>query len=368
MSTIDTILEVLWRIVAPPFMQVRVRDPGANLPLFALETLERIAHTFVWYVVVGMIAYALTVRWLGRSGVTRFSYAYPIEEPEQGKNASLLGSFRYILPQSFFTHPSFKIDMLWMPFNWVLGFMGLFAVTLGTGVVQGWLAEHVGTSVLAIPEGGFAIALQVIIILLGRDLGRFLWHWQGHAVPFFWEFHKGHHSAEILHPFGVRTHPVDMFVRNTYMGAGGALIAGTTIWLLGMNFSVTAAAYAATTLGVFQVFENFEHSHISISFGKTLDKFLYAPYMHHFHHGALPQHYNVNLGIAGGLTLWDYLLGTLYRPKPGEKVVWGASVEDLGENNPHRTLWGFFWGPFVAAVQTLLTKPALAQSSPPAAG
>jgi sterol desaturase/sphingolipid hydroxylase (fatty acid hydroxylase superfamily) len=69
-------------------------------------------------------------------------------------------------------------------------------------------------------------------------------------VPFFWEFHKGHHSAEILHPFGVRTHPVDMFIRNTYLVAGGGLIGGALIYLLGMNFSVAAASYTASALAL----------------------------------------------------------------------------------------------------------------------
>jgi sterol desaturase/sphingolipid hydroxylase (fatty acid hydroxylase superfamily) len=347
----DSVVGVLARIVTPPFMQERVSDADASFGLFALTNVERIAHTFFWYFVVGMIAYWLTVRWLGRSGVNRFTYALPIEEP--GQKASFWSPFRYLVPKSFMTHPSFKIDVLWMPFNWVFSFLGVFAITLGTGTVAGWLTQTFGASLLSISDGALSTTLQVIIILLGRDLGRFAWHYQGHAVPFFWEFHKGHHSAEVLHPFGVRTHPIDMIIRNTYMGAGGGLIAGTVIYLLGMNFSLTAASYAATTLAVFQVAENFEHSHISISFGKALDRFFYAPYMHHFHHGAQERHYNKNLGIVGGLTLWDYLVGTLYRPTPGELIVWGASMDELGDKNPHRTLWGFFWTPFVAAFKTL---------------
>ena len=355
-SWLDSLLGVLTRILMPPFLQERVRDPDVGFGLFALTNLERIAHTFFWYFIVGMIAYALTVRWLGRSGVNRFEYALPIEKP--GQSGSFWSPFKYIVPRSFITHPSFKIDMLWMPFGWVLSFLGLYAITLGSGAVAGWLLQKLGPSVLAIPDGGVSIALQVIIILLAKDLGRFAWHYQGHAVPFFWEFHKGHHSAEVLHPFGVRTHPIDMIIRNTYTGVGGGLIAGSLIYLLGMNFSLTAATYATTTLAVFQVAENFEHSHISISFGKFFDRFLYAPYMHHFHHGAAERHYNKNLGIVGGLTLWDYLCGTLYRPTPGELVVWGASMDEIGDKNPHRTLWGFFWTPFVEAFKTLKRRPS----------
>jgi sterol desaturase/sphingolipid hydroxylase (fatty acid hydroxylase superfamily) len=358
---LSSILDALYGVLMPPFIHRHERAADASLGMFALGNVERIAQTFVWYVIVGFAMYLLTVLVLGRRGVARFSYAFPIREP--GEKASLLEGLRYMLPKSFYSHPSFRIDMMWIPFSTVLGFLGLLGTTLGAGVVHGWWTQRYGHSPFAIPDGAFVVVLQLVLMLLARDFGRFLWHYQGHSIPFFWEFHKLHHSAEVLHPFGVRTHPVDMFIRNTYMGAGGGLIAGTLIYLLGMNFSLAAAAYTATALGVLVMLENFEHSHISIGFGKILDKFFYAPYMHHFHHGAGPQHMNVNLGITGGLTLWDYLFGTLYRPTPGEKIVWGASLEELGEHNPHRTLWGAFWSPFVEAFKTLRRRPrALPQS------
>ena len=59
------------------------------------------------------------------------------------------------------------------------------------------------------------------------------------------------------------------------------------------------------------------------------------------------------LHLAGGLIVWDRLAGTLYVPKPDEHLVYGASLEELGENNPHRTLWRLLLHPFVAAAKTL---------------
>ena len=361
-SALDAITSALYSILMPPFLQHHARDPDASFGIFAIGNIERMAQTFVWYTVMGLAAYALTVMWFGRRGVARFSYALPIEEP--GPSVSLLGGLKYMLPKSFFTHPSFKIDMLWMPFSWVLNFFGLLGVTLGAGAVQGWLVRQFGHSPLTIPDTGFVVAFQVAVVLVARDIGRFAWHYQAHLVPFFWEFHKGHHSAEVLHPFGVRTHPVDMFIRNTYTAVGAALIGGALFYVLGMAYSVTAASYVATALAFLVLLEQFEHSHVSISFGKTLDRFFYAPYMHHFHHGALPQHMNVNLGITGGLTLWDYLVGTLYWPKQGEPIVWGSTMEELGENNPHRTLRGFFFGPFIAAFQTLRRRNRVSETAP----
>jgi sterol desaturase/sphingolipid hydroxylase (fatty acid hydroxylase superfamily) len=323
----------------------------SSLVQFALGSLQNIAHSLVWFLLVGLLIYCLSLSRRDRAGVQRFSYAQPIDEP--GSKFSLKGALRYLLPGSFYRHASFRFDMLWLPFSIVMNFFGLLGVTLGPALVQSWLLNRFGHSPVQLPENGFTIALQVLLVLLARDFGRFMWHYQGHVVPFFWEFHKGHHSAEVLHPFGVRTHPVDMFIRNTYTGVGSGLIAGGLIYTLGMTYSAASIYWVTVCLAIFTILEIFEHTHVRVSFGKRINRIFYAPYMHHFHHGALPQHMNVNLGITGGLTLWDYLFGTLYWPKPGENIVWGASLEELGENNPHRTLNGFLVGPFVAALRTL---------------
>ncbi len=356
-SQLQSVLHSIYAFLLP-----QEHAQKSTLALFTFGTVQNIAHAVTWFLLVGVVVYAFSLTRRGKPGTERFSYAQPIEAP--GHELSLAGAFRYLLPASFYKHPSFRFDMLWMPFNVVLGFWGLLGVTLGPAIVQTWLLRHLGHSPLNLPENGFTIALQVILVLLARDFGRFMWHYQGHVVPFFWEFHKGHHSAEILHPFGVRTHPVDMFIRNTYTGVGSGLIAGGLIYALGMSYSVTSIYVVTLCLAVFGVLEIFEHTHVRISFGRTFNRIFYAPFMHHFHHGALPQHMNVNLGIAGGLTLWDYLFGTLYWPRTGEDIVWGASMEELGENNPHRTLKGFIVGPFVAAFRALRrSKPGGAVSS-----
>jgi len=326
--------------------------------------LRNMVHTVVWFLLLGAVVYAVSLRRRGRPGAGRFSYPHPIAEP--GEKFSLRGTFRYLFPASFYKHRSFRCDMLYLPFSIMVGFFGLAGVTLGPGIVQSWLLHGLGPSPLHLPDNGFTIALQVTLVLLARDFGRFMWHYQGHVVPFFWEFHKGHHSAEVLHPFGVRTHPIDMFIRNTYTGAGSGLIAGGLIYALGMSYGTTSIYYVALMLAIFGVLEIFEHTHVRVSFGKRFNRIFYAPYMHHFHHGALPQHMNVNLGITGGLTLWDYLFGTLYWPTLGEKIVWGASLEELGEKNPHRTLKGFFCDPFITAFATLRRNRLAAQGTQPA--
>ena len=345
-AQLQSVLSSVWSFLLPV-----EHAQKSTLTQFTLGALQNMAHAVTWFLMFGIVVYAVSLSRAGRPGVKRFSYAHLDTEP--GEKFSLREAWNYLLPSGFYQHPSFRFDMLWLPFSIVLNFLGLLGVTMAPGLVQGWLLKQFGHSPLTLPENGATITLQVVLVLLARDFGRFMWHWQGHVSPFFWEFHKGHHSAEVLHPFGVRTHPVDMFIRNTYTGVGSGLIAGGLIYALGMSYSLTTVYILTVCLAVFGVLEIFEHTHIRVSFGPTLNRIFYAPFMHHFHHGARPEHMNVNLGITGGLTLWDYLFRTLYWPKEEENIVWGASMEELGENNPHRTLKGFTVGPFVAAFRTL---------------
>jgi sterol desaturase/sphingolipid hydroxylase (fatty acid hydroxylase superfamily) len=248
-----------------------------------------------------------------------------------------------------------------VPISWVLNFVLFAGLTVGSGVVQIWLVQRLGHSPLHMPTGVLAVTLQIAFTLLGTDIARFAWHYQGHKVPFFWEFHKGHHSAEALHPVFIRTHPVDMFIRLLYMNVGGGLLGGGLMYVIGVDASATAAGLLAIIGTLFHFMQQFEHSHVMFSFGKTLDRVFYPPHFHRIHHSALLQHRDKNLGITGGLCLWDKLAGTLYIPQANEKVIWGASLEELGDNNPHRTLSGFLLRPCIEAAKTLRPSASVAR-------
>jgi sterol desaturase/sphingolipid hydroxylase (fatty acid hydroxylase superfamily) len=325
----------------------------ADMPLwsFAATELANRGREMVWFVLIGICLYAWNVR-------------------RPGERFSLVSGLRYLLPKSIYGHASFRIDMMALPFQIALNFFVLVGLTVGATSAYGWFLHRFGHSPLAVPDGWISVLLQVLITMEAADFCRFLWHYQGHKVPFFWAFHHGHHSAEVLHPFSVRTHPVDMILRMIYTGGGGGLLAGALMYLFAVAPSPAGTSWTAGIAVLVAALAVFEHNHVRLSFGKTLDRFFYAPCMHQIHHSALPQHQDKNLGLTGGVIFWDWLFGTLYRPTPDEKLVWGSTLQELGENNPHRTLRGFFIGPLKGAAQTL-RKPAsrISRNTPvPSAG
>ena len=301
---------------------------------FVVSSGFNLARDYLWFLAGGLVVFGLFVR-------------------KRGERFSLWSGVKYLLPLEIYRTPSVRVDLMMVPIQGVLSFVLFTGLAIGSGVGQIWLVQRFGHMPWTVTVGWLAVTLQIVFTLLGTDLARFAWHYQAHKVPFFWEFHKGHHSAEALHPVFVRTHPVDMFIRLVYMNIGGGIVGGALMYVAGVDASATAAAGLLTIGVVFHFLQNFEHSHIVFSFGKTLGKVLYSPHLHKVHHSALSQHRDKNLGFTGGLVLWDRLAGTLYVPKPDEHLVYGASLEELGENNPHRTLWRFLSRPFSAAAKTL---------------
>ena len=54
---------------------------------------------------------------------------------------------------------------------------------------------------------------MTIVVFLAFELGYWFHHYLSHRIPFMWEFHKVHHTAEVLTPVTIfRVHPLDTVV------------------------------------------------------------------------------------------------------------------------------------------------------------
>ncbi len=94
---VHSVLKAIYTFLLPPFLQPRQR--GAHLlPIFAMHNIERVLQSYIWFLVMGVIIYTLSVRRAGRD--KRFSYALLHREPD--KKFSLRGTFDYLLPKSMY--------------------------------------------------------------------------------------------------------------------------------------------------------------------------------------------------------------------------------------------------------------------------
>ena len=128
---------------------------------------------------------------------------------------------------------SFRADVGFLLFN-LFAFAMLFGWAVITSqfvsaTVAGALADMFGVR----PKTGLndfhSRLIVTVCLFLAYELAYWLDHYLSHRIPLLWEFHKVHHTAEVLSPLtNFRVHPVDSLVFYNILGiflgtTGGAL-------------------------------------------------------------------------------------------------------------------------------------------------
>jgi sterol desaturase/sphingolipid hydroxylase (fatty acid hydroxylase superfamily) len=176
-------------------------------------------------------------------------------------------------------------------------------------------------------------------LLLTEDFFRYWAHRLMHASPLLWQFHKVHHSPQVLVPFSqMRTHPVNGLVNLVRSGVSIGLVTG--VFLLVFPGELNAITILGINAGRF-VFDatgsHLRHSHVWVSWGRILSHVVISPAQHQIHHSRLRRHWNRNYGSQ--FALWDWLFGTLYVPSRRERVVFGISGREMKRLNTVRSLY-----------------------------
>ena len=251
------------------------------------------------------------------------------------------------LPREVWAHPSARADYCVWILNGVLIALALPALLVSQQGVQALtisaLGSIAGTAGAGLAAGPWARGLYTATDILALDFGLFFAHWLQHRVPVLWEFHKTHHSAEVLTPITVfRMHPVDIWLNVSLTAA-----------LLGLNAGVFQFLYAEPP-AVFSVFGfnvvmfaflvagyHLRHSHVWVMYPHFIAKHISSPAMHLIHHGTDPKYFDKN--FAQIFTFWDRIAGTLYLPQEREQIEFG-----LGKDSdfPSRSVLGLYLAPF----------------------
>lgn len=206
----------------------------------------------------------------------------------------------------------------------------------------------------AAPDWVFAATFTGSLFLLD-DVSKYLVHRALHRWPVLWCFHKVHHSAETLTPLTVyRTHPVE-----------GVIFALRSIAVQGVAVAVFMYFFGsrvelATILGVnvFLFFfnaagSNLRHSHVWLSYGRFLERFLISPAQHQIHHSIDPQHHDRNFGAV--LAVWDWMGRSLCLAERGQTITFGVRQEATSRHD----LKTAYLTPFSEAFQSMLTVLAM---------
>jgi sterol desaturase/sphingolipid hydroxylase (fatty acid hydroxylase superfamily) len=237
-----------------------------------------------------------------------------------------------VLPKRLFGHASTKLDFK-------LFFVGIYYLLLQVLLVGGTTYFSVHGTVLFFtnifgeapaPVGPSWIitGITMFLVFMAVEFGYWFAHLLMHKIPALWEFHKVHHSAEVLTPLTEwRQHPVELVLFSILLGGAACLIQGPMVYYFGASAQVvdpTTANYIS--MAFWYTILHLRHSELPFYATGTLGKIVQAPAHHQVHHSTNPDHFDKNLGYC--LSVWDWAFGTLYIPKKGEKFNFGLGHQD----------------------------------------
>jgi len=156
------------------------------------------------------------------------------------------------------------------------------------------------------------VEMALVIVLL--DLMIYIQHVVLHVIPFFWRFHKVHHSdLDLDVSSGFRFHPLE--------------ILGSMVYKLGLVVALGPSPAAVVVFeAILSGMAQFTHSNIKLPLQLDLSlRYVFVtPDMHRIHHSVERNETDSNYGF--NLSIWDRLLGTYIRDgkKPQPDIVIGV--------------------------------------------
>jgi sterol desaturase/sphingolipid hydroxylase (fatty acid hydroxylase superfamily) len=274
-----------------------------------------------------------------------------LRRPLQKRDVKLGVMFRAVFPPWLYRHPSFKADLLFLVFNvFIFGLLfgwALLSMEFISRATNDVLRELSGTK----PENAAGLSgrlLMTVALFLVYELGYWAYHYLSHKIPILWEFHKVHHTAEVLSPMtNFRMHPVDSLAFHNFMAVFTGVASGVASYVLAIepgsiivldNTNIILLAFVFVTV-------HLQHSHFWIAATGPLGHTLMSPAHHQFHHSTNPKHFDKNFGSC--LAVWDWLFGTLVVPlSERERLKFG--IRD-GVEADHTVVGGLIT-PFLKAV------------------
>ncbi len=271
---------------------------------------------------------------------------------------------RYALPMRLFLHRSSLLDYRYYVINGALRALTYGSLIVGSEV---W-SRLVITALTGIfgPGGDHAAAsyavtaLTTVVFVLAFDLGYWFCHWLLHRYNFLWEFHKVHHSAEVLNPFtAFRSHPVEDLLSFNMISLATGSAYGAIVYAFGAGAQqFTLLQMNVVMLVYYLTIFHLRHSHVWLPVRGALAYVIQSPAHHQIHHSVEKEHAGKNLGFC--LSLWDWIFGTLFIPEEERRFRFGIGQEGLEFNSVAR----LYALPFIRVGQSLGRKLRFAKREP----
>ena len=287
-----------------------------------------------------------------------------LRRSQRRKDVKAKVMLRALFPSWLYRSASFRADAAFMAFS-----VFLFALLFSWAILSSEIINEAVNAALidlfgkrpATDVDSFTTKLVVTIALfLMYEWGYWTYHYLSHRLPWLWEFHKVHHTAEVLSPItNFRMHPVDTVLYQNFMAVTVGVTGGTLGYLLGGEISIFHVNGTNLILLAFIfVTVHLQHSHIWIAAPGPLGRVLMSPAHHQLHHSENSAHFDKNFGSC--LSLWDWMFGTLQMPeRRREHLTFGVGQRRAA----HHTVIGSLITPFAVVFASITAYPKRLQRS-----
>ncbi|MBW2722850.1 MAG: sterol desaturase family protein [Deltaproteobacteria bacterium] len=296
---------------------------AAQLAWGALQVYELLKNTVVSPSSAGYWVYAIAF-FFWAALAFRFNY--------QGRGLSSF--FRFCFPKETYLHRSTSVDVQLFFLNSFLALPARLLEGLGAPVVAVWLLGlEAGAPLTPFPLGPGESLIFWAVWLAAAELGYYISHFLGHHVPFLWEIHKVHHSAEVMTPLTLwRKHPLfDTLTAICVAIVRGCMLAAI-VGIIGGSFHAVHLFTFNLYFAIYRIAgQHIRHSHIWWAWGPRISHVFLSPAQHQIHHSYDPKHVDKNFGEV--FAIWDWLFGSLYVAREKEDLKFGLGYPDHGITN-----------------------------------
>lgn len=275
---------------------------------------------------------------------------------------------RILWPARLVQHASTRLDIK-------LFFIGAYYLLLQVLFVGGLTVLSVEGAVAALDRiAGFRpsptgpswliTGTTMLLVFLAVEFGYWFSHMLMHRIPALWEFHKVHHSAEVLTPVTEwRQHPVELAMFPVLIGIVSSLVQGPMIWAFGASAQVVDPVKAnLISMAFWYTTVHLRHTELPIYVGNFVAKLIQTPAHHQVHHSIDPKHFDKNMGYC--LSIFDWLFGTLYIPSRDEKLTYGLGHEDTALETAVGSIVAPFGRAFALASESVRSRLRAKPKSP----
>lgn len=161
--------------------------------------------------------------------------------------------------------------------------------------------------------------LELILAVILMDYTLYVWHVLTHKIPFLWRFHAVHHvDLDLDASTALRFHFAEMIISVAWRSAQI------------LTIGVSPVSFAAWQMFLFPSIL-FHHSNVRlpIELERKISRFFVTPRIHGIHHSIVKNEIDSNW--SSGLTVWDFLHGTLKTDVPQNEIIIGIPTYQKSE-------------------------------------